>query len=212
MPAVMVARLLKPAAYTPAAVPSEAVEEETGAAGEERPAAADPDPDPDRIEDDPPPAGPEDAFAWLSGSPGGAALAARGTLRLDAAAVIRAEPTSAAAIHRARRTAVGTASLAAVTPPAGGKRNIEAALREIRRRVESKKTYPLAARRWGWEGEVLVEIVLGSAGELEGLRLLRQSGFPLLDRATLTAVRAAVPFPPVPGRVKIPVSYRLAAD
>jgi protein TonB len=86
------------------------------------------------------------------------------------------------------------------------------AIIEIRKRIESRKTYPLMARRRGWEGEVVVELVLSGAGELEGLRLLRHSGFPLLDRATLTAVRAAVPFPPVPGRVKIPVSYRLVPD
>jgi len=90
-----------------------------------------------------------------------------------------------------------------------GKGDVTIVLAEIRRRIESKKTYPLLARKNGWEGSVLVEIELGGAGELEGVRLLHESGFPILDHATLAAVRKAVPFPPLPGKVRVPVCYRL---
>lgn len=90
-----------------------------------------------------------------------------------------------------------------------GKGDVTIILAEIRRRIESKKTYPLLARRNGWEGSVLVEIELGGDGELEGVRLLHESGFPVLDRATLAAVKKAVPFPPLAGKVRVPVSYRL---
>lgn len=90
-----------------------------------------------------------------------------------------------------------------------GKGDVTVALAEIRRRIESKKTYPLLARKNGWEGSVLVEIEFGGDGEFEGVRLLHESGFPILDRATLAAVKEAVPFPPLPGKVRVPVSYRL---
>lgn len=87
--------------------------------------------------------------------------------------------------------------------------DVDAALAEIRRRVESKKRYPVLARRKGWEGKVLVELRLGGNGELESLRLLQPSGFPLLDHATLRAVKNAMPFPPLAGTVRIPVTYDL---
>ncbi len=196
--AVMVVRLLKPSVEQPEAVPVEmAADKEDLVALEERLPAADPEPA----------AGYDSASASLTVQSGAGLAVARGGLRFGSTAVVRASSN-----HIPRRAAVGRAVMSVPPSPAGEKQEIEAALREIRKRIEAKKTYPLAARRRGWEGEVLVELELGGAGELEGLRLLRHSGFPLLDRATLTAVRAAVPFPPVPGRVKIPISYRLVPD
>jgi TonB family protein len=213
VPAVMVARLLKPAAEAPVAVPEEiAGEEEGSGTEEERLLETGSDALPDREAGDSGPSGYDDASASLTAQSGADLAVAEGRLRLNAVAVVRAKPVTAAANRVSRRNMAGILDISVSTSAARRDRDIRSALLEIRERIESRKIYPLMARRRGWEGEVLVEIVLGGAGELEGLRLLRQSGFPLLDRATLTAVRAAVPFPPVPGRVKIPVSYRLVPD
>ncbi len=85
-------------------------------------------------------------------------------------------------------------------------------LEKIRRRIDEEKRYPILARKNGWEGEVVVEIRLGGEGDLQGVRLLRESGYPVLDRATIAAARRAVPYPPLAGRVAIPVAYRLTDD
>ena len=212
VPAVLVARLLRPVAEAPVTVPEEIAGAKEGFGPvEERllETGSDPLTGPEEADLIPP----GFAAASLTVRSGAGLGSAVGRLRLDDVAVVRAIPAAAPTIHLpGRGSAGGTAHLSVLNSAARRDRDIGAAILEIRERIESKKTYPLMARRRGWEGDVLVEIVLGGAGELEGLRLLRQSGFPLLDRATLTAVRAAVPFPPVPGRVKIPVSYRLVPD
>ena len=51
--------------------------------------------------------------------------------------------------------------------------------------------------RNGWEGRVLVEMRLEGDGSLTAVRLLEGSGYPVLDDATIVAVRRASPFPPI---------------
>lgn len=82
-------------------------------------------------------------------------------------------------------------------------------LAEIRRMIESHKSYPRLARRKGWEGEVVVELSFDGSGALRDVQVVRRSGYRVLDQATLTAVRSAGPFPPLSGRVQVPVSYRI---
>lgn len=84
------------------------------------------------------------------------------------------------------------------------------ALDQIRRMIDSKKTYPRIARRNGWEGKVLVEISLAEGGALEDVQIVNASGYGILDAATVKAVRRAGPFPPIEGKVRVPVTYRLA--
>jgi TonB family protein len=144
------------------------------------------------------------------GSPAGRTVAARagGTL---GAVTGRSVGVKVATLLPARASRRASAVLlTGGRPPASAAvEDVEAVLSEIRRRIEAKKNYPRLARKNGWEGRVLVELELGGSGELEGVRLLRQSGFPLLDRATLRAVREAEPYPPLAGKVRIPVAYRL---
>jgi len=97
----------------------------------------------------------------------------------------------------------GPASAAAPTGP--GPRDLAA----VRRRIDAKKIYPRIAVRNGWEGRVLVEMRLENDGTLAAVRLLVGSGYPVLDDATITAVRKASPFPPVARVLSVPVEYRL---
>ncbi len=50
--------------------------------------------------------------------------------------------------------------------------------------------YPADALRNGWEGTALVEIRTDAMGAVESAALARSSGYPSLDEAALTAVRA----------------------
>jgi len=85
-------------------------------------------------------------------------------------------------------------------------------LAEIRRRIETHKSYPGLARRKGWEGDVVVELQLDGGGGVRDVKVVEKSGHGILDRATLATIRKAGPYPPLPGRVRVPVSYRLAPE
>jgi TonB family protein len=82
-------------------------------------------------------------------------------------------------------------------------------LAAVRRRIDARKVYPPIAVRNGWEGRVLVEMLLEVDGSLVAVRLLQGSGYRVLDEATIVAVRQASPFPPVARVLTVPVEYRL---
>ncbi len=68
----------------------------------------------------------------------------------------------------------------------------------VRRRIESKKRYPIAAQRSGVEGRAGVRMTILKNGKLEKVEIVESSGYEILDRAALRSVRRATPFPPIP--------------
>lgn len=131
------------------------------------------------------------------------------------------EPVSPTAAKRA------TASTPAETPPAAGTPtartkelpNPEPAtasdlgpqFNDIRDRVMASLRYPPMARRQGWRGVVRVEFTLLSSGQVQDLRILQSSGYPLLDRQALRAVEEAAPFSPptAAATITLPIRFRL---
>ncbi len=90
--------------------------------------------------------------------------------------------------------------------------------RTIRSLIERHKEYPLAARKLGIHGSVVVSFSLNRHGELQGVSLVKSSGNSILDNAGIRAVRSVGSFPPPPrnamqGEVisfRIPVRFALA--
>lgn len=78
-----------------------------------------------------------------------------------------------------------------------------------------KPPYPLAARRAGLEGRVLLSVHVRADGSCAEVRLRQSSGHALLDDAALTTVRRWRFLParrgdtPVESWVDVPVSFRL---
>jgi protein TonB len=78
-----------------------------------------------------------------------------------------------------------------------------------------KPSYPLAARRRGVEGRVLLSAHVHADGACAEVRLKRSSGHALLDQAALDAVRRWRFLParragaPIDSWVDVPVSFRL---
>lgn len=76
--------------------------------------------------------------------------------------------------------------------------------------------YPEEARREGWEGEVLLRVLVGPEGRPESVELSRSSGFESLDQAALHSVKSWRFHPArygdqrVESWVKIPIVFRLA--
>ena len=82
----------------------------------------------------------------------------------------------------------------------------------ILERLRSFVEYPERARRSGWEGKVVVAFRLGPDGNARDAKIVVSSGFPLLDRSALSALRRASPFPYHPRQeteLLLPVVYAL---
>ncbi|MEO0168532.1 MAG: energy transducer TonB [candidate division WOR-3 bacterium] len=70
----------------------------------------------------------------------------------------------------------------------GGAIEIEGCIQgKVVRKV--KPEYPLRARREGWQGVVVVEVVLSSNGTIKNLELVKSSGYDILDRAAISAIQ-----------------------
>jgi protein TonB len=78
--------------------------------------------------------------------------------------------------------------------------------------VQRHINYPPIARRMGWEGKVLVSFVLEPNGNIRDLKVLKGSGYEVLDKEALDAIRRSYrdfPKPPVSVVVKLPINFRL---
>ncbi|HIJ62621.1 MAG TPA: TonB family protein [Rhodospirillaceae bacterium] len=87
--------------------------------------------------------------------------------------------------------------------------------RQLLGRLENFKTYPALSQRRGEEGTILLRLTLAEDGRLISAEPLGD-GAARLVQASLTAVQAASPFPPIPEELNsrqlvfdLPVSYRL---
>jgi len=83
-------------------------------------------------------------------------------------------------------------------------------------RLERYKRYPDQAERRGEHGVVQIAFDIDRRGGVHDVRILRSSGSPLLDRATLALPRRAAPLPPPPsdiaGRripIVVPIRYNI---
>lgn len=78
--------------------------------------------------------------------------------------------------------------------------------------------YPASARRRGYEGTVILEVLVNARGTVDELRVSRSSGFKVLDRAALRAVKIWLFEPGRQGEravamwVKVPVRFQLQKD
>jgi protein TonB len=73
-----------------------------------------------------------------------------------------------------------------------------------RRKVErvGNLNYPEAAKRLKLYGNLILHVALRSDGSLERVRVLRSSGFDLLDEAAVKIVELAAPFAPFPPDIR----------
>ncbi|MFZ8786419.1 energy transducer TonB [Thermocrinis sp.] len=78
--------------------------------------------------------------------------------------------------------------------------------------VQRHINYPPVARRMGWEGRVLIGFILEPNGDIRDLKVLKSSGYEVLDKEALDAIRRSYrdfPKPPVSVVVKLPINFRL---
>ncbi len=90
-------------------------------------------------------------------------------------------------------------------------------LGQLQNQLSRYLTYPLRARRRGWQGEVLLSLRLDAQGQLHNIQILRSSSYAVLDRAALQALsrlgRLRLPADAPqrqPVDLQLPVVYRLS--
>ena len=112
----------------------------------------------------------------------------------------------------------GSGTGSSVGPGQGGQ-SLEALREKYRREhfayirdlILSHLEYPPQARKMGWHGALTVSFVVQKTGQAEQIRILRSTGYEILDRNVVQTVREVQPFPkpPVKAEIVIPVVYSL---
>ncbi|MGB9715346.1 MAG: energy transducer TonB [Thermodesulfovibrionales bacterium] len=82
-------------------------------------------------------------------------------------------------------------------------------LSAIRTAIENAKTYPLLARKRGMEGTVIVSFKIDRKGLPYDIKILKSSGYKILDEEVQRMLRKASPFPELDGEIAIPITFRL---
>ncbi|MDT8383879.1 MAG: TonB family protein [Gammaproteobacteria bacterium] len=89
-------------------------------------------------------------------------------------------------------------------------------LGELQSRLNRYLSYPVVARRRGWQGEVMVAFDINITGHLHNVRLAKSSGHSLLDRSAVNAINKLeqIFLPDTLGRLQamelqLPVRYQL---
>lgn len=84
------------------------------------------------------------------------------------------------------------------------KQAVDAAyLADWRQRLEAvgNKYYPEASVRYGLYGDLRLLVVIHKDGNLEDIRILKSSGYAVLDEAAIKIVRMAAPYSPFPAEL-----------
>ena len=81
----------------------------------------------------------------------------------------------------------------------------------IRNKILRNVSYPDVARRMGWQGKVLLSFIIMANGSVREFKVIKSSGFAILDKSAIDTVKETAPFPrpPVEAQLVIPIIYRL---
>lgn len=74
----------------------------------------------------------------------------------------------------------------------------------VKQRIEKVKRYPSWAKRQGIEGTVYLSFTILSNGTSQDIKIVRPSGFKILDDEAVTTIQRANPFPPIPKEIGTP--------
>jgi TonB family protein len=80
---------------------------------------------------------------------------------------------------------------------------------KMRKAIELAWEYPLKAARKGWQGKVRLAFVIYKNGYITNIKVLKSSGYSILDRSVIKAIEIASPFPPLPASLaskKLPIT------
>ncbi|MFH0787641.1 MAG: energy transducer TonB [Pseudomonadota bacterium] len=120
-------------------------------------------------------------------------------------------PGSAAGIKGGSGTSLGGGGSSDIGKDFAKNKYLKEHFTYIRDKILGHISYPSLARRMGWQGKVLVSFIITADGSVREVRVIQSSGFAILDKNALEAVKETAPFPkpPVEAQLVIPILYRL---
>ena len=68
----------------------------------------------------------------------------------------------------------------------------------VKQKIESCRRYPNWAKKQGFEGVSYLTFILLSNGRIQDIKIIRSSGFDILDEEAVLTVKRAAPFRPIP--------------
>ena len=144
-----------------------------------------------------------------------------GTARSDPKSMRHQLPADAGLIEKTHRVPDGYSeptATAAMLPATQSEDTLSVPALKLARPIYKKNTpppYPRKARRFGYEGMVMLKVLINENGRVDDLTVLESSGHNVLDHAALSAVRKWLFEPGTEGGikkkmwVKIPVRFDL---
>ena len=74
---------------------------------------------------------------------------------------------------------------------------------KIAARLHKNKRYPLRVRTNNWSGTSKVAFTISAGGQVLNKKLIRSSGYQILDREALNLIDRCEPFPPIPPELEL---------
>lgn len=98
-----------------------------------------------------------------------------------------------------------------ITPEKARQKYLKEHFTYIRDQVIKRLSYPVVARRMGWNGRVVLAFVVTEDGNIHSLQIRSSSGYQVLDTCAMDTVKTAAPFPrpPVAAEIVMPIHFRL---
>jgi TonB family protein len=87
--------------------------------------------------------------------------------------------------------------------------NDSADILSIRNAIEKAKHYPPLAKRRGIEGTVTTKFSINTHGYPQNIKIVKSSGYRILDSAAQKTIVKAAPFPVVRETLEIPIIFRM---
>ncbi|HEX68425.1 MAG TPA: energy transducer TonB [bacterium] len=95
----------------------------------------------------------------------------------------------------------------------GNPEKVDEYFRRIKEKIEKAKFYPSLSLKKKEEGKVIYEVWIGKDGTVEKIKMVKSSGYSLLDKGGEEIIRNASPFPPPPGgkgiKIRIPIKFSI---
>ena len=73
----------------------------------------------------------------------------------------------------------------------------------VKQKIESCRRYPPWAKKQGFEGTVHIKFTILSTGFTKDIKIIKSSGFNILDKEAISTIKRAQPFPPIPEEMKV---------
>jgi len=71
----------------------------------------------------------------------------------------------------------------------------------VKEKIEDYRRYPYWARKQGFEGIVHLKFIILSTGVVKDIKIIKSSGFNILDKEAISTIKRASPFPPIPSEL-----------